>query len=91
MFKKIPFRITVLSLFLMLSMLIIVFMIYIQSIYGKEFSQKIMHDNFNLISTKIKDNLKTLDITNSFFINTVSSSFLDLKNFEKKPIIKNYI
>ncbi len=83
MFKKIPFRITVLSLFLMLSMLIIVFMIYIQSIYGKEFSQKIMHDNFNLISTKIKDNLKTLDITNSFFINTVSSSFLDLKNFEE--------
>ena len=83
MFKKIPFRITVLSLFLMLSMLIIVFMLYIQSIYGKEFSQKIMHDNFNLISTKIKDNLKTLDITNSFFINTVSSSFLDLKNFEE--------
>ena len=83
MFKKIPFRITVLSLFLMLSMLIIVFMIYIQSIYGKEFSQKIMHDNFNLISTKIKDNLKTLDITNTFFINTVTSSFLDLKNFEE--------
>ena len=67
----------------MLSMLIIVFMIYIQSIYGKEFSQKIMHDNFNLISTKIKDNLKTLDITNTFFINTVTSSFLDLKNFEE--------
>lgn len=83
MLKKIPFRITVLSLFLMLSMLIIVFMIYIQSIYGKEFSQKIMHDNFNLISTKIKDNLKTLDITNTFFINTVTSSFLDLKNFEE--------
>ena len=83
MFKKIPFRITVLSLFLMLSMLIIVFVIYIQSIYGKEFSQKIMHDNFNLISTKIKDNLKTLDITNTFFINTVTSSFLDLKNFEE--------
>lgn len=83
MLKKIPFRITVLSLFLMLSMLIIVFMIYIQSIYGKEFSQKIMNDNFNLISTKIKDNLKTLDITNTFFINTVTSSFLDLKNFEE--------
>ena len=42
-----------------------------------------MNDNFNLISTKIKDNLKTLDITNTFFINTVTSSFLDLKNFEE--------
>ena len=83
MFKKIPFRITVLSLFLLLSLFIIIFMISIQSIYGKDFSQKVMHDNFNLISLKIKDNLKTLDNENGFFVNTISSSFNNLKTIEE--------
>ena len=42
-----------------------------------------MHDNFNLISLKIKDNLKTLDNENGFFVNTISSSFINLKTIEE--------
>lgn len=57
-------------------------MISIQSIYGKDFSQKVMLDNFNLISL----NLKTLDNENGFFVNTIDSSFINLKTIEK---IKN--
>lgn len=83
MFKKIPFRITVLSLFFVLSLFIIIFMISIQSTYGKDFSQKVMHNNFNLISLKIKDNLRTLDNENRFFVNTISSSFTNLRNIQE--------
>ncbi len=80
--KNIPFRVTVLSLFIFLSLLIITFMIYIQAIYGKEFSQKIMNNNFNLISSKVKDNLKTLDKVNGFVIDAISSSFYDIQSIE---------
>ncbi|RXK11956.1 hypothetical protein CP965_12320 [Halarcobacter mediterraneus] len=63
-------------------MLIITFMIYIQATYGKEFSQRVMNNNFNLISSKVKDNLKTLDKVNGFVIDAISSSFSDVQSIE---------
>jgi len=81
--KKIPFRITVLSLFLFLALLIIVFMIYMQTNYGKNFSQKIMNTNFKLISSNIEENLESLDTINGFFVDTISSTFVNLDNIEE--------
>lgn len=91
--KNIPFRVTVLSLFILLSLFIIVFMVYIQAIYGKEFSQKMSNNNFKLISSEVKNNLKTLDKVNGFFIDAISSSFSKLDSIEeinqnKKSYIK---
>ena len=68
-------------------------MIYIQSIYGKEFSQKVMNNNFNIISSKINSDLKTLDKVNSFFIDTLSNSFSKIDSIkdidkEKEVFIK---
>ena len=57
-------------------------MIYIQAIYGKEFSQRVMNNNFNLISSKVKDNLKTLDKVNGFVIDAISSSFYHIQSIE---------
>lgn len=82
MFKNIPFRVTVLSLFMLLTLFIIIFMIYIQAIYGKDFSRKMSNDNFNLISSKVKNDLKTLDKINGFFVDTISSSFIEIKSIE---------
>jgi len=82
LFKNISFRVTVLSLFFFLALIIITFMSYIQTYYNKQFAQNIVNKNFKVVSSKISENLKLENSSNEFFIDAISSSFSKLDSID---------
>ena len=80
--KYISFRVTVMTLFVFLAILIISFMNFMQLQANRSFSENIMNDNFGMISSRVKNSLKNIDTENTFFIDTVTASMKELKTIE---------
>ena len=83
---KLPIRITVTGLFLILSVFIMLIMLYIQSIIGKDLARNTMNDYFKIISAKIEHNIDSIN-TQSNALVCANASYL--KNITYKDLDKD--
>jgi len=83
---KLPIRITVTGLFLILSVLIMLVMFYIQSMIGKDLARSTMNDYFKIISTEIEHNIDSINIESNTLVQTNASY---LKNITYEDFYKN--
>lgn len=80
--KKIPFRITVVALFIFFALLIIASANIVQVYSSKSLAQESTNQNFKLISSKITEAINNIDIQNQYFIDAISYSFSTLDSIE---------
>jgi len=83
---KLPIRITVTGLFLILSVLIMLIMLYIQSMIGKDLARSTMNDYFKIISNKVEHNIDSVNIKSNILVHSNASY---LKNITFKDFYKN--
>lgn len=78
---KIPIKLTVMGLFLVLSVLIMTVVLYIQSSLSEELAKKSMNDYFQTITYKIENNIENITTNTKILVNT-ETNFLKTMNNE---------
>jgi len=85
---KMSIRITVISLFAFLSVLIAAIMFYVNLHFSEEFAKKAMDDKFNILSSNIQNNINHIN-ENYSSITKLSTSFLE--GVKKQDLQENSI
>jgi len=75
--NRISIKFTVVSLFLFLSSIIVIAMIYIQYSFSQELIQRSVNDQMKLLSTKVEDNIKYITQNNANTVTNVSNLLKD--------------
>lgn len=78
---KIPIKLTVMGLFLLLSVLIMSIVLYLQSNLSEELAKKSMDDYFKTITYKIENNINNINSNTKILVNA-ETNFLKTMNNE---------
>ncbi len=79
---KIPIKLTVMGLFLVLSALIMTVVLYIQSNLSEELAKKSMNDYFQTITYKIENNIDKINTNTKTLVNTEVNFLKTINNEE---------